>query len=240
MAHLTRSGDVTIHYDVEGEGFPILAIAPGGMKSVRERWKSAPFDPTARLSDRYRVITMDQRNAGDSWAPVSSRHGWATYTEDQLALLDHLGVDRFIVMGMCIGGPYALRLCLAAPERVAGAVLFQPIGLEDNRDAFEDLFDQWATQIEGDHPEALGEAWTSFKRNMFGGDFLFGVTREDAAKCNTPALVMMGNDRYHPQSVSRDLVEIMPNAELIERWKDGSDLDASAEAIDAFLARHAT
>jgi pimeloyl-ACP methyl ester carboxylesterase len=238
MAHLTRNGDVTLQYDVHGAGFPILAIAPGGMKSVRERWSSAPFDPTARLADRYRVITMDQRNAGQSWAPVSSDDGWAKYTEDQIALLDHLGVDRFVVMGMCIGGPYALRLCLAAPERVTGAILLQPIGLEDNRDAFEDLFDQWATQIEGDHPETLGNAWTSFKRNMFGGDFVFGATREDAAKCQTPALVMMGDDRYHPQSVSRELAEIMPNAELIERWKEAAHLEAAAKAIDDFLTRH--
>ena len=238
MPRFTRSGDITIRYESHGEGFPILAIAPGGMKSVRERWGTAPYDPVARLAERYRVITMDQRNAGESWAPVSSRDGWAQYTEDQLALLDHLGVERFVAMGMCIGGPYALRLCLSAPERARGAVLFQPIGLDDNRDAFFDMFDQWASSMEDDHPEALGEAWTSLKTNMFGGEFLFGASRGDAAACETPMLVLMGDDHYHPQSVSRELTEIAPNATLIERWKKGTDLDAAAEAIDAFLARH--
>ncbi len=240
MPHLTRDGDITLHYEDHGEGFPILAIAPGGMKSARDRWGSAPFDPVSRLSDRYRVITMDQRNAGESWAPVSSGDDWKRYTEDQLALLDHLGVERFIVMGMCIGGPYGLRLCLDAPDRAMGAVLFQPIGLENNRDSFHDMFDQWASSIEEAHPEALGTAWTSFKNNMFGGDFLFGVTRREAAKCDTPLLVLMGDDHYHPQSVSRELAEIAPRAELIEKWKKGEDLDAAAEAIDAFLGQHAT
>ncbi len=238
MPHLTRKGDVTLQYDSSGEGFPILAIAPGGMKSAGGRWSAAPFDPVARLASEYRVITMDQRNAGASWAPVDDDDGWAKYTDDQLALLDHLGVDRFVAMGMCIGGPYALRLCLAAPERVACAVLLQPIGLEDNRDTFHELFDRWASEIETDHPEATGDAWSSFRKNMFDGDFLFGATREEASSCETPLLVTMGDDRYHPQSISRELARIAPRAELVERWKEGADLEAASATIRAFLQRH--
>ena len=61
---------------------------------------------------------MDQRNAGQSTAPVSGDDGWHTYTEDHLALLGHLNISQADVMGDCIGGPYAFGLMKAAPTRV--------------------------------------------------------------------------------------------------------------------------
>jgi pimeloyl-ACP methyl ester carboxylesterase len=132
--------DLEIHYWEHGEGFPILLIAPGGMKSRIEAWGGARWSPLQKL-DGYRLIAMDQRNAGSSRAPIEASDGWATYTLDQLTLLDHLEVDRFAVVGMCIGGPYIMGLIHAAPERVAAAVMLQPIGLQDNRDAFFAMFD---------------------------------------------------------------------------------------------------
>ncbi len=96
---------------------------------------------------------MDQRNAGQSSARVSPTDGWHVFTEDQLALMDHVGANRFHVAGMCIGGPYALGLIQAAPERVASAVLFQTIGLSDNRQAFYEMFDGWTAEQHPAHPE---------------------------------------------------------------------------------------
>ena len=49
---------------------------------------------------------MDQRNAGRSHAPLRATDGWQTYTDDQVALLDHLGLETAHVMGMCVGGPF--------------------------------------------------------------------------------------------------------------------------------------
>ena len=59
-----------------------------------------------------------------------------TIRDDQLALLDHLGIERFHVAGMCIGGSFIMELIEAAPERVASAVMLQPIGFEGNRQAY--------------------------------------------------------------------------------------------------------
>jgi pimeloyl-ACP methyl ester carboxylesterase len=65
------------------------------------------MDPMADLADKYRVVALDQRNAGRSSAPISASHEWNTFARDHLALADHLEIDRFHVMGGCIGAPIA-------------------------------------------------------------------------------------------------------------------------------------
>lgn len=230
--------DVRIGYEEHGEGFPVLLVAPGGMRSVRGAWSRAPWNPVEALRDRYRVIAMDQRHAGESTAPISADEGWASYTADQLALMDHLKIDRFAVVGMCIGGPFIMGLCRAAPERVRAAVMLQPIGEQGNRKAFFDLFESWAESVRAEHPEADASTWESFGRAMFSGDFMFGASREDVASCTIALLVLMGDDLFHPAAISREVVELAPDATLIERWKEGEDLVAADAAIAAFLEQH--
>jgi pimeloyl-ACP methyl ester carboxylesterase len=231
-------GAVSIHYDLEGAGFPVLLIAPGGMRSANELWTNMPWNPRVALADRYRVVGMDQRNAGRSSAPISAGDGWDTYTHDQLALLDHLDIERCHVVGMCIGGPYIVNLLTTAPERFAAAVLLQPVGISDNRDALYEMFDLWAENLAPHHAEVTEADWHSFRSNMWDGEFVLTATREDVAECRTPMLVAMGNDLYHPQSTSREIAGLAPNATLVEEWKDGDALVAIDETIKAFLADH--
>ncbi len=232
--------DARLHYTVTGDpdGFPVLAIAPGGMKSADALWASMPWNPHDRLGEGYRVIGMDQRNAGASTAPVSSGDGWDTYTADQVGLLDHLGVDRFAIVGMCIGGPYVMGVIKAAGDRVRAAILLQPIGLDDNRSAFHDMFDAWAADIRSAHPEADDATWAAFRSTMYDGDFLFNTTADEVSACTTPLLVAMGNDLYHPQSTSRQIAALAPNATLVEHWKGDDDLPEADRAFRAFLDRH--
>src|SRR3954447_21762971 len=135
-----KCGDVELYYEEYGTGFPILMIALGGMESAISVWAEAPWNPIHQLSPHYRVIAMDQRNAGKSRAPVSASDSWPVYTSDQLVLMDHLGIDRFHVAGMCIGGPYIMSLIQAAPHRIASGVVFQTIGLDNNREFFFEMF----------------------------------------------------------------------------------------------------
>jgi len=237
MPIFTR-GDVKLYYEEHGKGFPLLLIAPGGMRSTVSFWEKTPWNAITQLAAHYRVIAMDQRNAGHSSAPIRATDSWPVYTEDQLALMDHLGVDRFHVAGMCIGGSYCMGLIQAVPQRVASAVLFQPIGLLDNRQAFFDMFDGWAKGLQPTHPEANAATWESFKQTMYGGDFLFNVSREFVKHCTTPLLVLLGNDMYHPEATSRDVVALAPNATLIERWKEPEHQAAAKAAIKKFLATH--
>lgn len=233
-----ENGPVSIHYDLEGDGFPVLLIAPGGMRSANELWETVPWNPRAALAGEYRLIGMDQRNAGRSTAPIDGDDGWATYTADQLALLDHLDVERCHVVGMCIGGPYIMGLLTTAPDRFVSAVLLQPVGIEDNRAALYEMFDQWAEAIGDRHPEVTDEEWASFRSNMWDGEFVLTATPDQVAACSTPMLVAMGNDLYHPQSTSRQIAELAPNASFVEKWKEGEALVAIDAIIKKFLATH--
>lgn len=234
------NGDVSLHYEERGSGFPLLLIAPGGMLSSVGFWTSTPWNPVEHLAGDYRVIAMDQRNAGRSTGPISATDGWHTYRDDQLALLDHLGVDRFHVAGMCIGGPYIMGLIEAAPQRVASGVVFQTIGLVDgNREAFYEMFDSWANDLKELRPEVSEADWSSFRENMYGGEnFLFNVDDEFVATVPTPLLVLLGRDLYHPEASSRDLARLAPNATLVEDWIPSEHHARAKDAVAAFLAEH--
>ncbi|ANY06835.1 alpha/beta fold hydrolase [Pseudonocardia sp. HH130630-07] len=236
MATFERPG-VSLHYEERGGGFPVLLIAPGGMRSTIEAWGNAPWDPIEHLAGRYRVIAMDQRNAGASTAEVHGTDGWSTYTADQLALLDHLGVTEFAVLGMCIGGSYVASLLATAPERVRAAVTLQPIGRADNQHLFEERFDDWRAAVEAERPGPPDAEWASFRANMFGGGgMLFSVPDEALARFTTPWQVLAGGDRFHPEAVSRRIALLAPGAELVEQWKEPEHVEAGKAAVDRFLA----
>ncbi|MHB1710659.1 MAG: alpha/beta fold hydrolase [Acidimicrobiales bacterium] len=234
-------GDALIVYEDRGGGPAVLCLAPGGLSASRgEVWARSPWNPLERLAGDYRLVVMDQRNTGTSWAPVTARDGWGSYAADQLAVMDHLGIDTFAVVGMCIGGAFIARLLADVPARVTAAVAMQPIGLDDNRDVFLRLFDEWRAGIAGDHPEAGEEAWTSFRQALFGDDRLVWSVEDKALPgFDRPLLVLEGDDDYHPRSVSRRLADMVPAATLVERWKQADDVAAADAVIRGFLSEHA-
>jgi hypothetical protein len=131
-----------------------------------------------------------------------------------------------------------MGLIEVSPQRVASAVLFQSIGLDDNRQAFFEMFDSWADELKPMRPEVRAEAWESFKTLMYSGDFLFNVSRDFVSKCETPLLVLLGTDLYHPESTSREIASLAPNATLIEHWKEPEHQPAAKQAMERFLAEH--
>src|SRR5919204_3101059 len=159
----------TIYYEEFGQGFPILTFAPAGLASTIEVWSqpSAPINPTTEWSNQFRVIAMDQRNAGGrSRAPITARDGWHSYAADHIAVLDHLGIDRCHLYGQCIGGSFIFSLLKAQPERVASAVLAQPIGRVGAMPAAKSArFEMWAKSLT-DHPEATEAVLDAFYKNL--------------------------------------------------------------------------
>jgi len=226
------NGDVHLYYEEYGTGFPVLLFAPGGMRSALGYWAGSQWNPIDELAPHFRVIAMDQRNAGKSTAPVSGTDGWHTYTADHIALLDHLGIDKCHVMGGCIGGPYCFGVIQEAPERVASAILQQTIGLDNNQHAFYEMFDSWAEQLKGAYPQVSEDEWIQFRSNMYDGDFLFNVDRQFVEQCQTPMLVLMGKDLYHPESTSREIAALAPNAQFLEEWKDPEKNDTIRISVD--------
>ena len=237
MATFQRDASTSIYYEEHGSGFPILLFAPGGMRSAASFWRSSEWDPIETLSPHFRVVAMDQRNAGASRAPVSGTDGWATYTADHVALLDHLGIEQAHVMGGCIGGPYCMGMIDALGDRITAAILQQSIGAEDNQQLFYEMFDSWADPIKADHPEAKDADWEQFRSNMFGGDFLYNVDRDFVRSLSTPLLVLMGSDAYHPERVSREIAELAPNATFVEQWKS-PERDGTVGIAVEFLQAH--
>lgn len=230
-----KQNDVELYYEIHGSGFPILLFAPGGMRSAIKFWYGSPFNPIETLSPHFQVIAMDQRNAGQSSAPIRAGDDWKTYASDHVALLDHLGIDQCHVMGGCIGGSYSFGLMQAAPGRVQAAIIQQTIGLDSNREAFYDMFDGWAKALET-KPDS--ETLSSFRSNMYDGEFLFSVDKAFVEACETPLLVLLGNDLYHPESTSRDIISLAPHAELIEDWKSEDQVANTAQAVSNFLLKH--
>ncbi|MFT3851250.1 MAG: alpha/beta hydrolase [Ilumatobacteraceae bacterium] len=235
-------GNATIRYDDTGDGPAVLLLAPGGLRNSRaEMWANTPWNPVEALAGRYRVVAMDQRNTGTSFAPVTGADGWDTYMADQLALMDHLGIERFAVMGMCIGGAFIAKLLTIAPERVTAAVAMQPIGLDDNQAVFDGLFDAWRDDVRADHPEASDADWASMKANLFGGgSYLWSVPDDVVPSIGRPLLVLRGDDEFHPASTSERLAAEVPGAQLVQRWKDGEHVAACRAEVDRFLDAHAT
>jgi pimeloyl-ACP methyl ester carboxylesterase len=232
-------GDTSIHYEVYGTGHPVLLLAPGGMRSSIPFWDLAPFHPVRELAGQFQVIAMDQRNAGQSRAPVRATDGWPSYTSDHVALLDHLGIENCHLLGGCIGGSFGLALLVAAPARITAAVLQQPIGLGgDNREAFRKMFDTWAEELVQARPDVTAEALAGLKSNLYDGEFVFSASREELRVARAPLLVLRGNDLYHPPETSEEIARIAPRAELISSWKQGDDLARAVSRVKSFLATY--
>jgi pimeloyl-ACP methyl ester carboxylesterase len=234
---------ISLYYEEYGAGFPLLLFAPGGMRSEIQLWRARPdapdeklpwIDPTVDLSDQFRVIAFDQRNAGRSRAPVRGTDSWQTYASDAVALLDHLGVEKTHAMGGCIGSSYVMGLIKAAPARVAAAVLQNPIGLTaENRALFYGMFDQWAATQPADDATSA-----AFREAMFGGEFVFSVSRDFVNQCQVPLLVLAGADEFHPPEVAREIASLAPHAELVEEWAGEELKPATRGQIRSFLAAH--
>ena len=231
----------SIYYEEFGHGFPILTFAPAGLESTIEVWSrpAAPINPITDFAADFRVIVMDQRNAGGrSRAPISAQDGWHTYTADHIALLDHLGIDQCHLYGQCIGGSFILSLLNAQPQRVACAVPAQRIGrVGAMPPARAARFEAWVASLT-DHPEATPQVLEAFYRNLYGPGFVYSVDRAFVSSCTTPCLVLAGNDEAHPFPISEEVAKLLPNCEFIPDWKTGAALVSAKARVKEFLAKH--
>jgi pimeloyl-ACP methyl ester carboxylesterase len=241
MAQFTH-GDVTIHYEQSGDGYPVLLLAPGALESTIDAWVRAPINPLEAYAGVFRLIAMDQRNAGSSTGPFPIVDPWRAYVEDQLRLADHLGFEHFQMLGCCIGSSYALKMAELAPDRLAAAVLEQPIGVtEENRTHWIKTYRDFATRVVGDRPQLSAEDGEAFGAAMWeGGEFVISVTRESVRACQVPLLVLPGVDFGHPHGIGVEVAELAPRAELVDPWQDTPEhLAEATERVREFIARHA-
>jgi pimeloyl-ACP methyl ester carboxylesterase len=231
-----RRGETSTYYEEYGSGYPVLLFAPGSLESTIDFWHSCRWDPTVELADDYRVIAMDQRNAGRSRAPILATDGWDSFLQDHIALLDHLDVRQAHLMGGCIGVSFALRLIQEQPWRVSAAVLQDPSGAITPRTR-SGGFERWAQKL-ADHPEATDAVLSSYRDNLYRQAFVYSVTQEFVRTCETPMLVLPGNDDAHPFEVAKELADLAPNAEFIPDWKEPAKTDEAFRRAREFLRSH--
>jgi pimeloyl-ACP methyl ester carboxylesterase len=241
-------GDVRIRYGEIGSGFPLLATPGGGLNSRMSNWPTAVINIVEEFKSDFRVITMDQRNAtnGESTGPVPVANPWDAFADDQLGLMDHLGIGQFAFFGNCIGGPFALKLMERAPERVVAAILSQPVGHSPDKPdyMYDSGRDVWAKEFLGRRPDVSMATIEQYLHNLYRArpDFVYSVSREFAKSCQTPMLVLPDDVVAHPLQVSIDIASLAPNAEItVFPWKEPADLKArTINRARTFLKRYQT
>ena len=220
-----EKGNVRIRYEEAGSGLPLFIIYGGGLNS-KVSYTTGPFDAMAAFKSEYRCITMDLRNAngGQSTGPLDFDQPWDAHTGDQLGLLDHLGVDRFLVMGFCIGNPLIWNIQKRAPGRIIAAVAAQPSGVDPNYPDFfiKNNLAKWAPGLIASRPDITMDMVNRYLGKMYGGvDFILTVTRDFVRACQTPLLVLPDNVPSHPYATAMEMVHLAPNAQVsLFPWKD--------------------
>ncbi|MEZ5934565.1 MAG: alpha/beta hydrolase [Alphaproteobacteria bacterium] len=238
--------DAEIHYDVVGNGYPVLMFAPGFLSSRRERWATNPAkpgvdqpwaDPVPVLAPHFQLVLLDVRNAGQSIGAIKPGYDWYTYTDDHLALLDHLGIERCHVMGACIGVSFALSVAEVKQGLVTSLVLQNPIGrVPYNGEALQGEYDQWAAEV-GRRDDVDPAILPAIGKAMFGGDFVFSVTPDFVAGLDLPILLMPGDDVMHPTETSAELASLAGNGTVVSPWKGGDHRDAAMLEVRDFLLK---
>ena len=240
MPYYQPDQHTSIYYEERGDGPPLLLIAPGGMKSAIDVWKNAAIDPWSSFAGEFHLVAMDQRNAGRSRGPLEPADPWGAYARDQLGLMTHLGYERFLVMGCCIGGSFILELAAVAPARLVAAVLEQPIGvIPANRHLFAQLQSTWAEEVTAGRDDLDRASADAFLDAMWTRDFAVSVDRETIARIETPLLVLPGIDDYHPTESGREIAALAPNATVLEPWKDTAEhVEAATDEVRRWLRQY--
>jgi pimeloyl-ACP methyl ester carboxylesterase len=242
-----EKGTVRIHFEETGSGFPLLLIPGGGLNSsISNFTRNSPFNPIEEFKGEYRCITADLRNANDgqSTGPLEIDRPWDAYADDQLGVMDHLGIGKFMVMGFCIGGPFIWNLLKRAPDRIVAAVLAQPSGSRpEKRDHFyEGNMKTWGPALTARRPDITMEMVDKFLTKMYrtNPDFVFTVTRDFVRNCQTPVLILPDDVPAHPYAVAMEAAMLAPNAEVsMFPWKEPKErIPLAVRQIRSFLRAH--
>jgi pimeloyl-ACP methyl ester carboxylesterase len=243
---LYEKGDVRIHYEEVGSGFPLLVIPGGGLNSTVAGLATHPFNPMDEFKGEYRVITADLRNAkgGQSVGPLEVDRPWDAYTDDHIGLMDHLGIRQFMVLGFCIGGPFIWNLLKRAGDRVVAAVSAQPSGFRPELPdlSYQNNMKGWGPELCGRRPDITMAMVDAFLTKMYraNGDFVYTVSRDFVRNCQTPILVLPDDVPAHPYAVAMECVHLAPNAQVsLYPWKDTPDkIPLAVRHIRTFLSAH--
>ena len=239
-----ENGRVKIHYEEAGVGFPLLVIPGGGLNATIAGLADHAFNPLQEFSDNYRVIALDLRNANDgqSMGPLEIERPWDAFTDDQLGLMDHLGIDRFMVMGFCIGGPMSWNLLQRDSGRIVAAILVHPSGYNSSAPDiyYKNNMGGWAPRFREQQPDVTMEMIGDYLDNMYTSraDFVFTVDRDFVRNCQTPVLVLPDDIPAHPYATAMETALLAPQAQVsVYPWKENDrKIQLALRHVRSFMA----
>jgi len=242
-----QRGNVHIHYDETGSGFPLLLIPGGGLNgsTIAGIRSGNPFNTIDAFKGEFRCIYADLRHsAGQSTGPLEVDRPWDAYTDDHLGLMDHLGIDKFMVLGFCIAGPFIWNLIKRAPNRVVAAVPAQPVGFRPElpNALYDSQKTGWAAELVKRRTDITDAMADQFLTKMFrtNPDFVLTVTRDFVKSCQTPVLVLPDDTAGHSLTVAIESAMLAPKGQLsLYPWKDTPEkIPLAVRHVRSFLLSH--
>ena len=244
---------ITTRYEVIGSGPALLMFSPGGFDATLEKWSTqgiyAKIRPVDHLSQRYSCIIFDRRETGESGGRVE-RITWSDYATQGIGLLDHLGIERALVMGACMGCCPAMTLTVEHTRRVRGVVLYWPVGGPKYRITGHLRFAQHLAYVQQHGLDAvvtLSREGKSFGQDPRGGPWV-SVLRRDAAFAAAFARQDVERYKLTVASMGRTLIDrdTAPGAEpedlmqltlpaLIVPGRDGTHGTSAARYLEECL-----
>jgi pimeloyl-ACP methyl ester carboxylesterase len=225
---LARTNDLEIFYRESGKGIPLILLHGG--TDTHKLWD--PFIP--HFSERFRVITPDSRGHGQTNNPVPGL-SYQMMAHDLAAFSEILGLDQPIVFGFSDGGQITLELGIRYPSLFRGLVIggawyrfsedyqqgLKRVGYEGPGQVNFETIDQntppgWRDRMRKTHPGSDPDYYLTLLEDISRMWWTpLDYKREDFEKIIQPTLILIGeNDEAVPVQESREMAEMIPDAEL--------------------------
>ena len=260
-----RSGDLSIAYQVVGEGPADVLMIPGWFSHLALDWE----EPTwvrwvERIASFARLVRFDKRGTGMSDRPP----GIPTpdeRMEDARAVMDAAGLTAAHVLGWSEGGPLAILLAVTHPDRVQSLILYgtqatfrrrddYPFGDEESEEWYAELEAGWGNvdHVLVTHPDAdprFAQRRALYMQSAASPAAAVALAKSNALidtrallpSIHVPTLVLSRvDDPVGPGSTGRYLAERIPGARFIELTGDEhlpwlGDAEALSAEIEHFV-----
>lgn len=217
VGHAVPVNGIDMYYKEHGSGKPLVLLH--GFGGCGTDW--TPFE--AKLSEHYRLITIDMRGHGHSTNPK----GVFTHRQsaaDVLSLLDTLGIDRFSAMGISSGGMTLLHMATREPARIESMVLISATSYfpEQARSILrETSADNMPPEIKERYKECAARGDTQV-RQLAGQFHEFYKSYDDMnftgpllSAISARTLIVHGDrDTFFPVEIPVSMFRSIPNASL--------------------------